>query len=122
MAGQSKRRRFVSLQIVATLTTIEVRRRRKLSRVLVGVAVGAALQLDFEQSVCALGNVAPNARHHGMSALQGICRRGMVLHGERRRLEPLDRVAGIALATLHAFGKLSPVRVGLVTIRALLEK
>lgn len=121
MACQGKRRRFVSLQIVATLTAIEVRRGGKLSRVLVGMAVGAALELDFEQSVCAVGNVAPGARHHGVSALQGIRRRGVVLHSERRRLESLDRVAGTALATLRAFGKLSLVRVRLVTIRALLE-
>lgn len=121
MACQGKRGWLVSLQIVAPLTAIEVWRGRKLSRVLVGVAVSAALELDFEQSVCALGDVAPGARHHGVSALQGIRRRGVVFHGEGRRLESLDRVTGTALATLRAFGKLSLVRVRLVTIRALLE-
>lgn len=46
--GQAKRRWLVSLQIVAAIAGIEVRRRCELPGMSIGVAVGAALELDLE--------------------------------------------------------------------------
>jgi len=119
--GQCERRWFVSLQVVATLTTIEVWGRLKLSRMLVGVAVGAALELDLEQCVFALGDVAPRALDHGVAPFQGIGRCGVVFHGERGWLESVDSVAGSALAAVGTLSKLAFVRVWLVAVHALLE-
>jgi hypothetical protein len=119
--GQCERRWFVSLQVVATLTTIEVWGRLKLSRMLVGVAVGTALELDLEQCVFALGDVAPRALDHGVAPFQGIGGCGVVFHGERGWLESVDSVAGSALAAVGALSKLALVRVWLVAVHALLE-
>ena len=46
--GQAECGRLVSLKIVAAIAGVEVRSRGKLPRMLVGVAVGAALELDLE--------------------------------------------------------------------------
>jgi len=46
--GQAERRRLVSLQIVAAIAGIEVWRRRKLSCMLVAVAISAAFELDLK--------------------------------------------------------------------------
>ena len=57
MLGQRKGGRLVTFEIVATVACVEVGRRCKLPCVLVGVALGAAVKLDFEQRVLALGYV-----------------------------------------------------------------
>jgi hypothetical protein len=79
---QSECRRFVSLQVVAALTAIEVRGSGKLSRMFVGMAVGTALKLDFEERVFAFRNVASRTLHLGVSALEWIGRSGVILYGE----------------------------------------
>ena len=118
---QRECRRFVPLQIVAAITTIEIRSGGKLSRMLVGVAVRTALELDLEQRIFPVGSVASRAEHCGMSALQGIGCGGVVLYRECRRLEAFNGVARGALATARTFGKLSLVWVWLVTIHAPLK-
>jgi len=57
---------------VAALAGIEVRRCGKLSRVAIGVAVGATRELDFEKRVFAFGNVALVAFQARMPALEWI--------------------------------------------------
>ena len=69
---QRECRRFVPLQIVAAITTVEIRSGGELSCMLVGVAVRTALELDLEQRIFPVGSVASRAEHCGMSALQGI--------------------------------------------------
>jgi hypothetical protein len=56
-----------------------------------------------------------------MPPLQGISRCRVILYGKGRGPEPVDGVAGSALATLGTLDKLTPVRVRLVTVHALLE-
>lgn len=46
--GQAECRRLVRLQIVAAIAGVEIWRRGKLPCMLVGVTVGAALELDLE--------------------------------------------------------------------------
>ena len=57
---------------MAALAAVEVRGSRKLSRMFVHVAVGAALEPDLEERVFTLGDVAPGTLHPGVSALQGL--------------------------------------------------
>jgi hypothetical protein len=118
---QRKRGRFIPLQVMAALTAVEVWRRSKLSRMLVGMAVGATLELDLELCVFAFRDVASGALHHGVSALQRIGGGSVILYSECRRLETVDGMAGSALAASRTLGKLTLVRVGLVTIRAPLK-
>ena len=59
--GQRKRGRLVAFETVAAVAGVEVRRRCKLSCVLVRVALDAAVKFDFEQSVFAFGNMALGA-------------------------------------------------------------
>ena len=80
VARQRESGRSITLQIVTAITGIEVGRVGELSRMFVTMAVGATLELDFEQGVFSLGNVAARALHHGVSTLQGIRRRRMLLH------------------------------------------
>lgn len=79
---KGKCRRFVSLQVVAALTSIQVRGSGKLSRMFVGMAIGTALKLDFEESVFAFRNVASRTLHLGVSALKWIGRGDVILYGE----------------------------------------
>lgn len=61
VASQRKRRWFISFKIVAAVASIEIGRSCELTAVLVAVAVSAALEIDFEQSVFAPGDVALRA-------------------------------------------------------------
>lgn len=88
---------------------------------LVHVAIGTVLELDLEERVFTLGNVATRALHRRMSALQGIGRGRVILCGECRGLEPVHGMAGGALATARTLGELSLVRVRLVTVHAFLK-
>ena len=49
--GQAERGWLVSLESVAAIASVEVRCRGKLPRMLVGVAIGAALELNLEQCI-----------------------------------------------------------------------
>lgn len=80
---QSERRRLVGFQIVTSVTGVEVRRRYKLRDVLVRMAIGATLELYFEQSILALGKMALGAFHPGVPAFQRIGAHSVFGHGER---------------------------------------
>lgn len=111
----------IALQVVTPVTAVEIWRGGELPRMLVGMAVGAALELDLEPRVLAFGDVTPRTWHHGVSTLQRIRRCGVVLRRECRGLETVHGVARSALAAAGSFGKLALVRVRLVAIHACLE-
>ena len=118
---KAESRRFVALKIVAAVAGIEVRSRRKLRGMLVGVTVGAALELNLEQRVLPFRNVALRALQSRMLALQRIRAGGVLLHRKGRGLPSLHRVAGGALPAVRTLGKLPVVRIGLVAVHAFLE-
>ena len=73
MFGQIECGWLVSLQIVAAIAGIEIRRRCELSGMLVGVTVCAARELDLEESRFSFRNMALGALQTRMSALQWVC-------------------------------------------------
>ncbi len=92
--GQGKRRWLVTFEIVAAVAGVEVRSRRKLPGMLIGVAVNAAIKFDFEQSVFALGNMALRAFQARMSTLQRIRSARVLFDREQRWLPALHRMTG----------------------------
>lgn len=119
MAHQREGGWFVCFEVVAAVASVEEGRCGKLPGVAVRVAIGAALKLDPEQRVLALGNVALRAFHPRVSALQRICTRSVFLHREGGRLPPVQVVTGGALPAIGPFSKLPVMRIGLVAIHAL---
>jgi len=93
MACERERGRFVPLKVVTAIAGVEVGRRGKLIGVPVGVAIGAALELDLEQRVLSLRNVALRALQPGVPAFQRVRGSGMILYRELRRLPAFDCVA-----------------------------
>ncbi len=118
---QRECRRLVGFQIVTAVAGVEIRRCRKLRRMFVSVAIGATLELYLEQRLLALGKVTQLALHPRVPTLQRICAGCVLLNGESRGLPSDHRVARGAFAAAGALGKLSAVRIGLVTIHAPLE-
>ncbi len=88
---------------------------------LIGVAVGAALELDLEQRVLPFRDMALRALEPRVPALQRVRARSVLFHRERRGLPSLHGVAGRALAAVRTLGELPVVRIGLVAIHALRE-
>src|SRR5438874_1772196 len=121
MLGEAERRRLVSLQIVTAVAGVEVRGGRKLPLVLVGVAVGAALELDFEQRVFSLWNMALCTFQPRMLASQRISAAGMLLHRECRRLPTVYGMTGGALHPVRTLGKLPVMRIRLMAVHTLLK-
>ena len=119
--GQAERGWLVSLESVAAIASVEVRCRGKLPRMLVGVAIGAALELNLEQCVFPFRDMTLSTFQARMPALQRIRAGGVFLHREGRRFPSLHGVAGGALYAARTLGKLAVMRIGLVTIHALLE-
>ena len=119
--GQAESGGLVCLDSVASVTGVEVWSPGELCRVFVGVTVGAALELHFEQSVLPFRDMALSTFQPRVSTLQRVGTQGVLLHGEQGRLPALHRVAGGALSTIGAFRELAAMRIGLVAIHALLE-
>ncbi len=84
VASQCEGRGLVAFKIVALVASIEIRRCRELPGMLIIVAVGAVLELNFKQSLFALRNVALRALDPRMSSLQRIGRSRVLLHRELR--------------------------------------
>ena len=83
--GEGERGRGKSLQIVAGFATIGIRRSGKLRGVLVAMAIGAVLELDFIQRVFAtktLRNMTLCTLQRSMLPLQWISCRRMFFHSE----------------------------------------
>ena len=118
---KAESRRLVTLKIVAAVACVEVRSRGKLCSMLVGVTVGAALELNLEQRVLPFRDVALHTLQSRMLALQRIRAGGMLLHRKGRGLPSLHGVAGSALPAVRTLGKLPVVRIVLVAVHALLE-
>ena len=119
--GQAEGGRSVRFKIVAAIAGIEIRRRRKLARMLIGVTVGTALELDLEERVLPLGHVTLRALQARVTALQRISTRCVLFHRKGRWLPSFDRVARSAFSTVSALGKLAIMRIRLVAIHAFLE-
>ena len=119
--GQAERGWLVSLESMAAIASVKVRCRGKLPRMLVGVAIGAALELNLEQGVLPLWDMTLSTFQACMPTLQRIRAGGVFLHREGRRFPSLHGVAGGALYAARTLGKLAVMRIGLVTIHALLE-
>jgi len=121
VASQGEGRGLVTFKIVALVASVEIRCRRELPGMLIAVAVGAALELDFEQSIFALGNVALITLHPRMSSLQRIGRGRMVLHCELRRFPSIHGMTRGTLGAGRPLGELALVWVGFVAVHALLK-
>jgi len=122
MLRQTESGGFVSLEGVAAIAGVEIRRGGKLAGVTVQVAVRAVGELDLELGVFAFRDVALGALQTRMAALQRIGAGGVFLDCERRRLPAPERVAGGAFSAIDALGELPFVWVGHVTIHALRER
>jgi len=121
MPGQRKGRRLVSIQGVALIAGIEIRRGRELRSVLIGVAIGAAIKFDFEQRVLPFRDVALVTFHMRVPSLQGISTGGVILDRECGRFETLHGMARRAFDSARSLHKLTIVRIGMVTVGALGE-
>ena len=106
---------------MALVTSVEIGSSGKLVGVSIGMAIGAALKLDFIKGVLALRDVALHTLQPRVAALQWVVGCSMFFHGEKGRLPALDVVAGRALAAILTLGEL-PVMSILVAICALLER
>src|ERR1700687_298867 len=84
----------------------------------IGVTIGAAVELHFEEGVLPFLNVTLRALQAGMPALQGIGAGRVLLHRKFGRLPSLHGVALGALAMLGALYELPVVWIRLVAIRA----
>jgi hypothetical protein len=69
MARESKSRRLVAFNVVATITSIEIRRSGELPGMTITVTVHAPLKFDFEKGSLALRDVALSAFQPGVPAL-----------------------------------------------------
>ena len=105
---------------MALIAGVEIRSSGKLIGVSIGMAVGAALKLDFIKGVLALGSMALHAFQTRVTALERVVGRGVFFHGEKGRLPALHVVAGRALAAILTLDELPFVSI-LVAIRALLK-
>ena len=120
--GQRKRRRLVSLQRVAALAGVEVRRPSELPIVLVLVAIGAVRKLDLEERVLAFGNMTLGAFDREVFPFERISGSGMIFCRKGRRFKTIHGVAGRALRTPGPLRELAIMWIGLVAIHALRER
>ncbi|HXY02130.1 MAG TPA: hypothetical protein VEI49_01075 [Terriglobales bacterium] len=106
---------------MAIFATVKIWRPGKLVGVLIRVAIGAVAKLDRVNRCFALWNMASGTGHGGVLAFQGIGGLSMFLQPECRGFESVDGVTVRAFTSPGSFGKLSSVRVGMMTIRAFLK-
>lgn len=118
---QGKCRGMISVESMAFLTLIEVRRCRKLGCVPIRVTVRTELELDLVEGVLAPRNMTLRAFQASVPALQRIGARRMFFDPEPGGLESVNGVARRAFAAIGALGELAVVRIRLVAIRALIE-
>ncbi len=105
---------------MAAVAGIEIGSRRKLSCMPVGMAIGTVLELDLEQRLSALRNMALRTLQPRVSALQRVGGQGVFLPREQRRFPALYVVARRTLAAVSSLGELAVVRI-FMAIRALGE-
>src|ERR1700751_4098762 len=105
MPRQRETRRLESLQVVTTFAAILIRGACELALVNVLMAVLALCLRDLKYSIFVFragGDRAFLACHGRVRALERIFRGRVILHGENRRLESLDGMAGCAFAAIRA--------------------
>ncbi len=119
--GQAERGGPESQQTVAAFAAVRVGCDGELGSMGIIMAIGATLKLDFVERASALGNMTLRAGHGRVLPFQGISGCGVLFHAEGRRLEAFHGVARRALTAAHPLGKLAAMRIGFVTIHALLE-
>jgi len=78
VARQRESRGAITVDGVAALAGIQVRRGRKLARMAVLVTIGTLLELHFEDSVSAARNVALRALHTGVRTREWIGSRRVI--------------------------------------------
>ena len=116
---QSKGRRLVGLDIVAAVAGIEIWSRGKLLGVPIAVAIGAALEFHFENSVTSLRDVALGTFEPRMTALQRIRSQCVLFHREGGGLPPLNVVARLTFPTARPLLELALMGIGFVAVHAL---
>jgi hypothetical protein len=121
VAQKREGRRFVAFKIVAAVTSIEVRRSGKLPGVTIAMTVRAPFKFDLEKRSLAPRDVALSAFQPGVPALQRVSSRYVFFYGKCRWLPPVHVMAGRAFALIRPLGELPIMRIGLVTIHALLK-
>ena len=119
---QGERRRFITIEVMATIARIEIRCARELPSVLIAVAIGAALKFDFENSVFSFRNMTLRAFKFGMPALQRVGGRSMILQSECGRFPSRYSVARGTFGAAGTLGELAIVWVGLMAAGAFLER
>ena len=82
VSSQAERGRLVALEIMAAIAGVKVGSGYELSRMPVGMTVGAAIKPDLEQSIFSPWDMALRAFQSCMTALQRIGAGGMLLHSE----------------------------------------
>lgn len=93
----------------------------ELPDMLITVAVGAVLKFHLVERLFASRKVTLRTRQRGMLAFEWIQGRRVFLKAEPGRFKTIDAVAGRALDPARTLGELSSVRIGLVTVGALLK-
>jgi hypothetical protein len=88
---------------------------------LVLVAVGAVVEFQFEDCICAARDVALSAGSFGMGTLERVSRLRVICDSESRWFPAVNRMATGTLAAIRKLGELPFVRVRLVAISALGE-
>ena len=110
---------LVRLHAMAAVARVEIRSRSKLLRVAIAMAIGAAIELHFENRVAAFRNVALRALQTRVTTLQRILGQSVLFHRKSRRFPPLHSVAGRTFSAIGALRKLTFVRIGLMAVHAL---
>jgi len=116
---QRESRGPISVQRVALVALIQIRRSGKLGGVPVAVTIRAKLKLDLIERVFPFWHMTLPALHACVAALQRIGGGRMFLDAELRRFESFEAVTGGAVAAVGAFGELPAVRIGVMAIGAL---
>ena len=116
--GERERRRLKGVHRMATLAVVQPRRGGELAGMFVLVAVSAQPKLDFVLCRNTLGDMALGAFDLGVLSRERVIAGAVILHAKGGGLPGVHGVAGLALATVFALGKLTAVRIRPVAIRA----
>ena len=106
---------------VTQLAVIEIGRLVKLTCVNVTMAIEAAGFRDFEESLLAGRQMTFCACDLDMHSFERIFRSRMFLDAECGRYKSIHSVAEVAFAAVRAAEELTSMRIGMVTVRALLK-
>ena len=106
---------------MAFFTLVQIRGPGELAIVVIFMAIRALGEFNLVDSCSAFIDVALGALHGEVLSLQRIVGGVVIFCQERRWLERIHRMAGLALDAFRPLGKLPVVRIGQVTVCALGE-